>query len=298
MPDLKPFLCFDCQVNLMKSRDIIDDTGTLKQSLKNINYYHFSGLLLKYKNFTAEGKETYNSLKISTVYDLQEADLKLRMLLFEIIGHVELSLRTYLAYTFAKQYGTLGYLCCHNFKNKTYSSHFIKILETRMKQNDAVRFIRHHKINKDGKLPIWVVVELLTFENLMVFYNNLYKKTKDEIQKYFVNISPQRFEKWLEQLKNLRNECAHIYRIYDGKRESILIPNAMKIFILSGTTWEKCSSTLFGYICVMKFIINNTYIWDDILTQIQDYFSNYGDIITPESLGFPENWYDVLDSII
>ena len=296
---LKPFLCFDCQINKLVDRGLIDDENNLRNHLRNENYYRFSGYLLNYKSLNSNGSETYNGLLVSEVYKLQEAELALRMMLMEVISHVETSLRTYIAYTFANLYGSLGYYYKENFQKNYLQNGLIETIEKRKNQNDAMRFIRHHKLHFEGQLPIWIVVELMTFENLISYlYNNLHKEAKDKIQSEFVDISPKRLGKWLWQIKNLRNECAHHFRIFDSKREKILIPDKMKAFHLIGSDWETSASTIFGYLCVMKYIINNEVLWNSCLTRIRDYILDYSEIIPLSTLGFPINWEDILDSVI
>lgn len=295
----KPFLCFDCQIKKLVDRGLVDNENNLKDHLRNENYYRFSGYLLNFKSLDSNGFETYNGLLVSEVYKLQEAELALRMLFMEIISHVETSLRTYIAYTFADLYGSLGYFYKENFEKNHLQESLISTIDMRKTQNDAMRFIRHHKLHFEGQLPIWIVVELMTFEDLIKYlYNNLHKEAKDKIQNDFVDISPKRLKKWLIQIKNLRNECAHHFRIFDSKREKILIPDKIRSFILVGSNWEASASTLFGYLCVMKYIINNEVLWNTCLTRIRDFILDYSDVIPLPTLGFPDNWEDILDSVI
>ena len=67
-----------------------------------------------------------------------------------------------IAYFHAHKYGSLGYEEASNFNAKHNHANFIKLLSDEKSKNKNVLFVKHHFDNYNGKMPIWVIIELFS----------------------------------------------------------------------------------------------------------------------------------------
>ena len=72
-----------------------------------------------------------------------------------------------------------------------------------------------------GYVPLWVLVNILTFREISYFYSNMKPGDKNNVARVF-NVNPEEFSKYIKNLTLSRNLCAHDERFYDFKyRESL-----------------------------------------------------------------------------
>lgn len=148
-----------------------------------------------------------------------------------------------------------------------------------------------HNINKNGnKLPIWVLIDILSFNNIAYLYSNLLKEDKKEINQDFLReyIQPQIVSGWLKHFSLLRNDCAHQERIYYEEFPNINIK----------TKVVKCSlknnnNNLFSYLLCASHLIYSYEKWSNFLDELEREVEKYY-LIDVTKIGFPENWKDVL----
>ena len=63
-------------------------------------------------------------------------------------------------------------------------------------------------------MPLWVIVELMSFSNLSKLYSSMYYSEKDVIAN-MVGVGRDTLENHLHCLSVLRNKCAHSARMYN-----------------------------------------------------------------------------------
>ena len=74
--------------------------------------------------------------------------------------------------------------------------------------------VKHHKIKYSSKMPLWVIVELMSFSNMSKLYSSMYYSEKDAIAN-MVGVGRDTLENHLHCLSVLRNKCAHAARMYN-----------------------------------------------------------------------------------
>lgn len=74
--------------------------------------------------------------------------------------------------------------------------------------------IKHHKLKYSSKMPLWVIVELMSFSNMSKLYSSMYYSEKDAIA-HTIGVSRDTLENHLHCLAVLRNKCAHAARMYN-----------------------------------------------------------------------------------
>lgn len=173
--DLKPPLTLEQQVDLLESRGlIISNVDFAVEVLSRINYYRLSAYSLSLR----ENDKFNRGATFEQVYQLYEFDAKLRHIIFEVTETIEIQFRTQVAYYLAMEYGAMSFLDNGLFYNKEYHQRFCEDFnrEKDLQANSA--FVAHHNQFYDGKMPVWVAVEIFSFGMLSKFYNNFKQSDK------------------------------------------------------------------------------------------------------------------------
>lgn len=285
MVELKEPKNFNEQIEILKERElIIEDEEFAKFVLSNVNYYRFTAYLLHFK---IDEYKYMEGTTFELIYELYKFDRELRSLITDVLGSIEISFRTYIAYTLAMNYGAIGYLDKNNFKNAWYHCKFIVKLDIEKNNNSNKLFIKHHNQKYGGKLPVWVATEIMTFGMLSKLYANLLPIDKNYIKNNLCKINPKLVDTWLQSLTHIRNQCAHYGRIYNNLFPIIKIKNEDK-------NYEIDDKKIFAYILAMKHLVVDQVIWNKFFINLQQLISNYDKYIDLNRIGFPENWIEIL----
>ena len=282
---LKEPKTFDEQIDLLKSRGlIIGDEDKAKFILNNINYYRFSAYLIHFK----KEDETYKeNITFEHIYNLYLFDKELRNILIDMLESIEISFRTYIAYTLAIKHGSTGYLNKQCFKKEKYFESFIKKLEDEKNNHKNKLFIKHHNEKYNGILPIWVAVEIMSFGTLSKLYSNMLPQDTAYIKRELCKVNHILVNSWLHSLTHLRNVCAHYGRIYNTYLPPIKVKKSDRNNVIN-------DRQVFTYILAIKHLIADKNIWNDYFIKLQALFYKYDNYVELEFLGFPENWVSIL----
>lgn len=214
--------------------------------LKNNNYYRlsvFPKLILKELPLGSDSidknkKESKDVQKMSftEVIKLYQFDEQLRILLIEYIFKIEIMLKQSLANYLALNYKDYKESDNEDFQRSKevpealcyldYSiyatddttkvdallSNYYTEIERKIKHEPA---LKHHIENYGGNIPIWVLIEVLTFGTLNWFITNLHKTIRVDWTNQTFNLPrPQMLMEMLKTLQFIRNDCAHGNRLY------------------------------------------------------------------------------------
>lgn len=279
---------FSQQIDILKKRGLnVSDEEKAEFILSNINYYRFTAYLLQFKNQDNTYKE---GITFEHIYSLYMFDKELRTLVLDILGSIEIAFRTYMAYTMAINHGAIGYLKKENYIDNYFYNKFLLTIEEEKKKNISKPFIRHHIDNYEGKLPSWVVVEIMTFGTLSKLYSNMIPSDKNYIKNNFCNLNVKILDSWLQSLTHLRNQCAHYGRLYDYDLPIIKIKKEYKQYKLN-------TKKLFPYIIAIKHICVNKEYWDKFFISLRQICIKYQSYIDLKCIGFPDNWEGILSKV-
>ncbi|KEI10834.1 hypothetical protein Z957_12365 [Clostridium sp. K25] len=294
---LKEPKTFEEQLNILKSRHMIikNDKEAIK-ILAETNYYRLTAYALQFKkNDEYNGKITFNNM-----YNLYQFDKKLRNLLLGILETIEISLRTYIAYTLSLEYGSEAHTNIKVYQNPKFYEGYIAEdgyprkglkdeIEIQIKSNSKELLVKHHINKYDGHFPLWVIVEILSFGMISKMYSNLKTEDKKKISRSAFNTTHILLESWIESLSHIRNICAHYGRLYNKKLKiSPKIHNKYKKFKLD-------SKRLFVCILAIKELTVNSEEWLTFKIGLESLIEQYEDVINLTLIGFPENWGEVLE---
>lgn len=211
----KPFKTIDEQVDLLLKKGlIIPDYDYARFVLSECNYYRLSGYTLTLR----KNDHFYKNVTFENVMQLYYFDKDLRLFLLDLLEDIEISLRTHVAYVLGSQdtdpNSSPSYLLSENYINDTVYSSMMKTIPGAISESNNEAFVKHHLSRYDGLLPVWALVEILSFGKLSKLFGSLNISLQKEIcNNYYSGKKFNIVSNWMEGLVVLRNMCAHKVRL-------------------------------------------------------------------------------------
>ena len=255
----KTYKSYRQQLNILRSRGMIIGKGSqgsrVIRILERENYYN---VINGYKELflatpaTATKDEVY---KIGTTFDevyaLYSFDRDLRNIYLKFLLKLENSFKTVIAHEFSAKYGYDNYLKISNFDdssgNKIASA--TKLIGD-IQQEIARQMNKNHKVvthymTAHGYIPLWVLVNVLTFGKIEYFYKSMKPADKITVAKQF-GLQPNEFAKFIHMLALARNKCAHDERFFDMKFRESLHTKSIRNFSTLGIVRAPDGSYTYG----------------------------------------------------
>ena len=209
----KPHLSYQEQIQLLKTRNLIikDETYAL-QKLQHISYYRLSAYFLP---FYIQKDKFLDGITFQEIIELYHFDKKLRIITFSAIEKIEIFLRTSIAYNFSKVHTPFAYMDKNNFccEDKDYDWLIEDIKkETKWSKETFVKHFKEKYSQED--LPIWMVVETISFGTLSKLYTMLSPQTEKLILNG-IDLPSFVFKNWLHVFSYVRNISAHHSRLWN-----------------------------------------------------------------------------------
>lgn len=215
-------------------------------------------------------------------------DSNFRQALFPQTEKIEINLRCRLSNYFSDKYGILGYEDECNFAVSTDTFQiFYEEVQKEINRNSRKPFIKNFQENYiDSKIPLYALVEVMSFGTLSKFYKNMKNEDKKAIGAKY-GISYTYLESWLENLSYVRNICAHYGRLYNAKLAKK--PRLYKQHTKAGIV----NSRIFATLLIIKHLLPNDRHWNDFVQTIEILIDKYPSVKL-YYIGFPQNWVDLL----
>lgn len=277
----KPFKTVDEQIDILVSRGLkVVDKEYASRVLADVNYYRLSAYSLTYR----KDDRFYNDVSFEDIVEIYEFDAAFRALIVEFSQKIEASLRAQFAYIHSKKYGPLGYLERDNFvcedAYKTFIGRHKELIE---KSREA--FINHHKKKRQNIFPLWVSVEVMTFDVLSKCICNMKQEDLAELCKYY-GFHKRFMHSWIQCAVIARNIAAHGGRFYNRiLATKVCIPTEHKGKIPDNRT--------FGYVYAIYRLLAKESDRQEFVRRIEQTFEKYPKAL-PKHLGFPTNWRTIL----
>lgn len=291
---------FEEQIEILKSRNMeIEDEERAIEVLKRTNYYRLTAYALQFK---CKYTNKYNGITFDKMCKLYEFDMNLRHLILEALEHIEISLRTYIAYNLSIKYGAEAHINEAIFKRSDlhrgyydekgkYHNGLLDEIENEKRKKKDELFIKHHIKTYNGKFPIWAVVEIFSFGMLSKMYKNLVVAEQKEISKKCFSTNNQLLESWLDTLSYIRNTCAHYGRLYHKK-----LPKIPKVHSRYNKYKDHITTNkLFVVILAIKELLIPIDKYESFKMNLINLVRDYINVISLESLGFIDCWEEVLE---
>ncbi len=204
---------------------VCTDRASLERALLEIGYYRLSAYWFPFK---VQGEDGHTRFRDNTTLEMilrsYEFDRRLRILMFDAIGKIEVYLRSRLAHLASRETGEFDYpeAVLPRLK-KEFSA---------AKRNE--QYIKHfvRKYGDEHELPpFWVLTECLTMGAIELLYANASSQTRSIMASEF-DVKVRVLKSWISVLRAARNACCHHSRVWNrtwGVKP--VIPNAWKDFI-------------------------------------------------------------------
>ena len=253
--------------------------------LEKENYYNivngYKELFLK-SPASATTNETYlPGTTFDEVYALYNFDKEIRTIYLKYLLKIESTIKTVIAHEFSSKYGHDNYLTTNSFQTAAstdvqelkriakkrhfnYATDLSDIKQASAEENAAnvVKLIgdihqeiarqmsNHHQVvthylTHHGYIPLWVLVNVLTFGKIAVFYNNMKQVDKTAVAKRF-SVSVDELSKYMDMLCIARNKCAHDERFYNIEFRKRLHTKSIRNFAVLGIERQSDGSYTYG----------------------------------------------------
>lgn len=210
----KTFAAHADQLALLKARGLsVGDEAKAVQTLGSVNYYRFTGYALP---FTSDREHFLPNAAFEDVVEIMRFDARLRDILFEALEAVELDFRARFAYSFSQLHGALGYRDAANFMDSGKHAVSLQKIDAEIERSSEPCVLHFRRDYCPGEVPIWAVVEVMTFGTLVGLYKNLREPAAKAVSRSY-GIRWDILGSYLQHLSVLRNFCAHHARLYDRK---------------------------------------------------------------------------------
>lgn len=282
----KTFLPYQQQVDLLKSRNllVVNDAFAITK-LSHLNYYRLSAYYLPFqdaKDHFADGTQFEDVIK------LYYFDKKLRNLIFYAIEKIEVYFRSQIAYVLAEDFGPFGYTKSQNFIVTAHAHYkLIADIDKEVKRSKEV-FVKHFfSKHTQSHLPVWMMVEIVSFGTLSKLYKALQPEQKRKITDG-LGLPQKVFDSWFHTLVYVRNVCAHHSRIWN-KMLAIKPEVPRKIELFKPLNNKK----IFFVLSMIEFILEK--IDDDefiLKDELRTLLMQHPEVPV-NNMGFPDNWEEL-----
>ena len=284
-------LTFAEQISSLKKRGLfVADENKALHYLSNISFYRLRAFTYPFQDNQNPSHPFIKKVSFEEVIALYVFDRRLRLLIFNALEKIEISLRTKIIYHYSHEFGNQFYENQELFRNseRFRTDHQKLLVEMKRSSED---FIRHYykKYTTPLHPPAWMSLEVASMGWLSQFYKNL--KRSDTKRKIALNIGLPKedfLENWMHVFTNLRNNCAHHSRIWNRRFvvEPMLPKNTTYQFI---TNRRIHTNKLYAALCCIQYI-NNQISPESSFRKHLLQLMNSCPMNQQIEMGFPENW--------
>ena len=237
--------------------------------LEQENYYNvingYKDLFLQSLATPTSDEKYKTGTTFDEVYALYQFDREIRNIPIKYLLKIENAFKTVISHEFSKKYGHDNYLKLENFQSgpSTDPQELNKIARTNhlqlpkdltivqrlsaennagnvikligdIQQEIARQMSKHHQVvthymTQHGYIPLWVLVNVLTFGKITLFYFNMKPADRAPIAKYF-GVPEKELHKYMNLLSIARNKCAHDERFFDIRFRTNLHTKSIRNF--------------------------------------------------------------------
>ncbi|MCK6096412.1 Abi family protein [Micrococcus sp. EYE_162] len=229
MQPLKASTSVEEQIQILRRRGMALEPEEARRWLNTVGYYRLSGYAFVYRG--PEADHFLPGVSFGDVVALYEFDRKLRTLIHDGIERVEIGLRAAVSRVVADRYGAEGHLDPVNFRPTFDHAEWLAVAGRRAaRAKRHTVFVRHHEDHYAGRMPIWVVLEVLDFADVSRLVDGMRVADQWAVADHLgleLDLatlpagSAKRAKKnhpvarWCEQLSIVRNTAAHHGRVWN-----------------------------------------------------------------------------------
>jgi len=306
----KPWKSFLEQLALLKSRGLlVDNESAALDYLGRIGFYRLSGYWYSFRQLEIiqleNGKLVSNrkndfiaNSQFEDAVKLYVFDKKLRLLALDALERIELAVRVDIAHL-------LGSMDIHAHEKKAlFSGHFSKKLQKHGKTDHQLWLERYascvdrarrepfvaHYLNKYGKLPVWVGIEIWDFGLMSKLFAGMKPTEQLIIASKYGAKDGRTLVGWLRGLNFIRNVSAHHSRLWNINVLERAAP-------LQDDYWRQLSNSRpFYYFCLIQKLMTVICPNSSWSTRFSDLMAEFPDVgsksVSLSDFGLIEGWQD------
>lgn len=268
---------------------LVPDDDKALNVIASHNYYRLSGYA---KYFYNKERDFIKGTSFDDIYNLYLFDGELQSLVLKLTEEIELNFRSYVTSYIADNFGPLGYLDSNNFFNKDHHTEFNNIVVSKVEKYKNKLFVKYNVENYGKDLPIWILVEILSFTNLSMLYSNLIETDRKKLifnnySSKVVTANATFVRDWIHSICDVRNICAHYEKLFNLNTVWFKMPKEYK---------SENNNTLFALLLICKELILDEIKWNKLIQDLDDLISKYN-IKKSYLSGFSHDWKNKLKKI-
>lgn len=289
--ELKKPLSFQEQaVRLTEHGMKISSVSQAAAFLSTVNYYRLTGYALQFR--AENGQDYMEGTSFDTVRNLYLFDGELRGILRDGLDTAEAVFRTRIANAFSMakcmEAPYDGHYQSSNFYRPEEHQEVLESLKKEEERHPDSLVVRHHQANYADRMPLWVMVELLSMSSLSKLYHAMYASEQKTIAAS-CGKTPDVLANHLHVLTVLRNKCCHGARLYNVPfRPSAKLGSSYLV-----RHPEVKNDTLFAAVVVLFRCLPSREAKIKLHGALCNCIRRYGGSVDLDRIGFPEH-YDQL----
>ncbi|WP_337741722.1 Abi family protein [Holdemanella biformis] len=309
----KPFKTLDEQISILKSRGlIIPDEEAAKLSLLCNNYYNVINYYSKF--FMVGGTDNYlPDVSFNEILSVYYFDKEIKSSFLNDTLDLEKCLKSLIAYYFSEAHSEdYSYLNVNNFdcSKITKTVNLISGISKTIAQKEREKIdnsVKHY-LNHHFNVPLWVIMNYLSFGQVVQFYELMKQSDQNKIAKRFsdfsnkalntttVHLDSKKLLSYLKNIHEIRNITAHSNKFIGFKcKENAHYLNELHSLYNIGNNDSK--QDVFNVFVTMRIFLapgNFTTFNNSIRKRMVHLSKNVNSIDVNEifeKLGFPYDWY-------
>lgn len=272
----------------------IHSRDEVENALKTIGYYRLRGY--SFQVYDNDTKKYIPGTKFGDILKLYYFDQQLSNIIFSMLSKIEVALRARVVDALLIHEDALILQDSSIFQEKKiYWQNMSTIASEIARSNDV--FIKHNFERHEGEIPVWAVVEVISFGTLSKIIKNL-KTGKDSVYPMLADnyryitkkgnlVSPSKkmFTSWVQSVSVLRNMCAHNSRIYQRT-----IHTAPEILEFDKVYPTPAHNGLYQVLLAMKYLRSSEADWNEFVIDLKTLLKDNAGVISLAAMNFPEDW--------
>lgn len=268
---LKTYKSYREQLDLLRMRGLsVADEASALAALQRLGYYRLSGYfypLRKTKPIGDPGRldDFVDGASFELVVQLAEFDKKLRMLALDALEVIEVAVRVAIAYRLGAIHpeAHLDATCMDGRftqvrAGETESQHSLWLKRfSAACEKSRDEFVDHHRANYEGRMPIWVAIELWDFGMLSRIFAGLQSRDRNALAHAYGLVDGEVLRSWLRTFNFVRNVAAHHSRLWNRTLTEIPklppLERCRHLDFLHRDT--RALEKLFGALSCMRFLV-------------------------------------------
>lgn len=312
----KDHLTFEEQVERLAARGLsVGDRDKATSDLAMIGYYRFSAYTHPFRvpmRPSIQGHDQRHSkfldgADFETALQIWDFDRKLRLILLDGLERFEIALRTAVSYELGRR-SRFGHLELEHLDPAFVSQPPIESRD-RMSKHDYwlvgyyerqaaasdEAFVSWFDYRYNGKLPVWVAVEILQWGQLSQLFSGLVLADREVVARRFGVASSKQFKSWIASMNDVRNYCAHHARLWNrslvkqaSRPKRGTVPKLDHLQDLDKTQLARVYPT----IAILVWMFTEVMPFEGWVDRLKSLLKSFpgNDFVSLSNAGFPEPW--------